>query len=131
MKSVQVFVIVAENRSFRKAAEILNRSQSAVSTQVKILEERVGVPLLHRTTRQVELTAEGEQLLVHAQRAMAALDFGLHQIADSAEIKTGAGINRLCAEYSCYDIANHSCRVPGKSGLASNSSFMNWTQDSC
>lgn len=89
MKSVQVFVIVAENRSFRKAAEILNRSQSAVSTQVKILEERVGVPLLHRTTRQVELTAEGEQLLVHAQRAMAALDFGLHQIADSAEIKTG------------------------------------------
>ena len=80
LKAVQIFVVVAETCSFRKAAEILHRSQSAVSTQIKLLEEQIGVALL---------TAEGEQLLGHAQRAVASLEMGLRQIKEAANIQFG------------------------------------------
>jgi DNA-binding transcriptional LysR family regulator len=89
LKAIQIFVAVAELSSFRKAAEALNRSQSAVSTQIKLLEEQIGVALFHRTTRRVQLTAEGEQLLSHAQRAIAALEMGLRQIKDAANLQVG------------------------------------------
>ncbi len=89
LKAIQVFVVVAETCSFRKAAEILNRSQSAVSTQIKLLEDQIGVSLFHRTTRRVQLTSEGETLLGHAQRAVASLDLGLRQIREAANIQHG------------------------------------------
>lgn len=89
LKAIQIFVVVAETCSFRKAAEILHRSQSAVSTQIKLLEEQIGVALFHRTTRRVQLTAEGEQLLGHAQRAVASLEMGLRQIKEAANIQFG------------------------------------------
>ena len=57
-KLLHIFIAIADNKSFRQASEKLNRSQSAVSMQVKQLEEQVGVALFHRTTRRVELTAE-------------------------------------------------------------------------
>jgi DNA-binding transcriptional LysR family regulator len=88
-EAIQIFVLVAETCSFRKAAEILHRSQSAVSTQIKLLEEQIGVSLFHRTTRRVQLTAEGEQLLGHAQRAVASLEMGLRQIREAANIQFG------------------------------------------
>ncbi len=89
LKAIQVFVVVAETLSFRKAAEILHRSQSAVSTQIRSLEEHIGVSLFHRTTRRVQLTAEGAQLLSHAQRAIASLEQGLRQIREMANIQSG------------------------------------------
>ena len=89
LKAVQIFVVVAETCSFRKAAEILNRSQSAVSTQIKLLEEQIGVSLFHRTTRRVQLTADGEVLLGHAQRAVASLEAGLRQIREAANVQIG------------------------------------------
>ena len=89
LKALQIFVVVAEMSSFRKAAEALNRSQSAVSTQIKLLEEQIGVALFHRTTRRVQLTSEGEQLLGHAQRAISALETGLRQIRDAANVQVG------------------------------------------
>ena len=89
LKALQIFVVVADLSSFRKAAEVMNRSQSAISSQIKLLEEQIGVTLFHRTTRRVQLTAEGEQLLSHAQRAIAALEMGLRQIKDAANLKVG------------------------------------------
>lgn len=89
LKALQIFVVVAESCSFRKAAEVLHRSQSAVSTQIKLLEEQIGVSLFHRTTRRVQLTAEGEQLLGHAQRAVASLELGLRQIREAANVQVG------------------------------------------
>ena len=59
LKLMHTFLLVAEHSSFCRAAEVSNRSQSAVSMQIKQLEEQVGVALFHRTTRRVELTAEG------------------------------------------------------------------------
>src|SRR6202046_3753483 len=89
LKLLHMFVAVAENRSFRMAAEQLNRSQSAVSMQIKQLEEQVGLAIFHRTTRRVELTSEGERLLAHARRALDEWDNGLRQIRDVVDIQRG------------------------------------------
>lgn len=65
---LRTFVAVARTRSFTRAAERLNRVQSAISMQIKRLEEIVGVRLFERTRRSVRLTRDGEQLLHHANR---------------------------------------------------------------
>jgi DNA-binding transcriptional LysR family regulator len=57
------FLAVAQHASFRAAAAELGVTPSAVSQAVRALEERVGLPLLQRTTRTVALTEAGERLL--------------------------------------------------------------------
>ena len=59
---LQVFVAVARERSFTRAAAQLGVSQSALSHTVRGLEERLGVRLLTRTTRSVSMTEAGERL---------------------------------------------------------------------
>jgi len=59
LNALQVFVRVAENRSFTAAAERLNLTPSAVSKSVSKLERELGVKLFHRSTRQVSLTNDG------------------------------------------------------------------------
>ncbi|MGF6432587.1 MULTISPECIES: LysR substrate-binding domain-containing protein [Bradyrhizobium] len=67
---LQAFVAVAEHRSFTRAASALNRTQSAVSMQVKRLEERLQAELFHRSTSSVDLSAAGEGLLGYARRIL-------------------------------------------------------------
>jgi DNA-binding transcriptional LysR family regulator len=67
---LQAFVAVAEHRSFTRAAIALNRTQSAVSMQVKRLEERLQAELFHRTKTNVDLSAAGEGLLGYARRIL-------------------------------------------------------------
>lgn len=88
-KLLHAFIAIAHNGSFRQAAELLNRSQSAISMQIRQLEEQLGVPLFHRTTRRVRLTQEGERLLVFAQRALTDWESGLRQIREAADIMRG------------------------------------------
>ena len=88
-KLLHMFIAVAENKSFRQASEQLNRSQSAVSMQIKLLEDQVGAALFHRTTRRVELTAEGLQLLTHARRALGEWENGLREIREVIDIQRG------------------------------------------
>lgn len=59
----RVFAQVAEMGSFIKAAHALERPRASVSAAIQQLEAQVGARLLHRTTRRVRLTADGEQLL--------------------------------------------------------------------
>jgi DNA-binding transcriptional LysR family regulator len=89
LKVLTTFLAVAENASFRKAADQLHVSLPAVSMQVKQLEEQLGVPLLQRTTRRVELTREGEQLVISLRRAMAELDGALMGIQQAANAQQG------------------------------------------
>ncbi len=65
---VVVFRAVAEQRSFRKAAEELYLTQPAVSLQIKALEEDLGVQLFDRTGAQITLTAAGRILLGYAHQ---------------------------------------------------------------
>lgn len=67
---LQAFVAVADHRSFTRAASALNRTQSAVSMQVKRLEERLQAELFHRSKANVDLSAAGEGLLGYARRIL-------------------------------------------------------------
>lgn len=71
---LHTFVSVHQAGSFTRAAEQLHLTQSAVSHQIRRLEEIVGRPLLHRTTRRLGLTADGEDFLRLAQRILKAQD---------------------------------------------------------
>ena len=67
---LKAFVAVADSRSFTRAASQLNRTQSAVSMQIKRLEERLGVALFNRTKANVDLSSAGEGLLGYARRIL-------------------------------------------------------------
>lgn len=60
---ITAFVCTAQHKTFTAAAERLNLTKSAVAKSVSRLEERLGVKLLHRSTRQLTLTPEGEAYL--------------------------------------------------------------------
>src|ERR1700744_346551 len=64
------FIVIAEVRALSRAASRIGRTQSALSQQMKRLEEIVDQPLLQRTGRGVVLTEPGERLLIHAQRIL-------------------------------------------------------------
>ena len=67
---LRTFAVVAETRHFTRAAERLNCVQSAVSMQIKRLEEALQVRLLERTRRHVTLTPQGEIFLRYAHRVL-------------------------------------------------------------
>lgn len=77
------FARVVEAQSFSDAARSLGLSKSAVSARVSRLEERLGVRLLHRTTRRLALTADGVRLFERCARVAAAAD-------EAAEVAAGA-----------------------------------------
>ncbi len=66
--TLKTFIAVAETQSFSRAGEIVGRSQSAVSLQIKKLEDSLEAPLFSRTSRDVNLTEEGEIFLGYAHR---------------------------------------------------------------
>lgn len=65
---ILTFALVGQLKSISRAAEKLHIGQPAVSGQLKLLQEAVGEPLYERKGHQINLTAIGEELLVHAQR---------------------------------------------------------------
>ena len=71
LAAMAVFARVVEEESFSAAARLLGLSKSAVSKQVARLEDRLGVRLLHRTTRRLSLTEEGATFFRGCQRALA------------------------------------------------------------
>ena len=81
LSAIRVFEAAARRRSFKAAAEELNRSASAVSHGVRKLEESLGVALFARAGQGVALTASGEALLDHVGRALEALNRGLDLVA--------------------------------------------------
>ncbi|MEO3821293.1 LysR family transcriptional regulator [Plantactinospora sp. B24E8] len=74
IRRIEVFLAVAEERSFTRAAERLRVAQSAVSTAVRVLERELGATLFARTTQRVELTEAGRALLPEAVRILAAVE---------------------------------------------------------
>lgn len=71
---LRAFVAVSETGSFTQAGRRLHLTQSAVSHQIRRLEEQVGRSLIHRTTRRVVLTEDGAEFLRHAREILAGLD---------------------------------------------------------
>jgi DNA-binding transcriptional LysR family regulator len=74
LRRLQYFVTVARERNFTRAAEQLHIAQPALSRQVRLLEQELGVELLHRTTHEFELTEAGAFLLDRGPAVLAAAD---------------------------------------------------------
>lgn len=70
LRDLRYLVAVAEHRHFGRAAEACFVSQPTLSTQLKKLEETLGVMLIERTNRRVMLSPEGEQIVAQAQRIL-------------------------------------------------------------
>ncbi len=74
LRQLRYLDAVARRRSFTRAALDLHIAQSALSQQMGRLERELGVELLHRTTRRVEVTEAGELVLGRARRALTEVD---------------------------------------------------------
>ena len=74
LRQLQYFAAVARHKHFTRAAEALYVTQPALSQQIRRLEEELGLALLRRTSRGVELTAAGADLLVHAEAILAEVE---------------------------------------------------------
>jgi DNA-binding transcriptional LysR family regulator len=68
LDQLQTFIAIADTGSFTRAADEVHRTQSAVSMQMRRLEERIGKPLFEKEGRGNRLTEEGERLLSYARR---------------------------------------------------------------
>lgn len=74
LRHLQYFVSVASTGGFGRAARALHISQSAISEQIRDLEEEIGAPLIDRSQRQIRLTAEGEIFLEGARATLSAAE---------------------------------------------------------
>jgi DNA-binding transcriptional LysR family regulator len=84
LTALRSFITVAETGGVTKAAHHLHLTQSAVSMQLKRLEESLNQPLLDRSGRGVTLTNQGEQLLSYGRRMMALNDEVMARMTDDA-----------------------------------------------
>ncbi|MEP3300151.1 MAG: LysR family transcriptional regulator, partial [Pseudoruegeria sp.] len=83
---MRCFVAVAEELSFRRAADRLNMTQPPLSRQIKILEERINLVLLERTNRHVRLTSAGESFY---QSAIDIIQRSEHAILNARQAERG------------------------------------------
>jgi LysR family glycine cleavage system transcriptional activator len=89
--SLRVFVAVAQHLSFTRAADALGVTASAVSVQIRTLEEYLARPLFRRNGREVHVTAEGQTLLPRVQQALEQLEHAI----DDARTERDAGALKL------------------------------------
>ncbi len=78
---LRTFVAVADSLSFTRAADRLNRTQAAVSAQIKRLEQRLDVRLFARSTAHVQLSEQGDMLLADARRILSLHDAVVARLA--------------------------------------------------
>jgi DNA-binding transcriptional LysR family regulator len=81
LQSMNAFVAVADAGSFVKAAAAMDMSKSTVSRQVAELEDALGVRLLHRTTRTLSLTDEGQRYAAHCRELLQRLNDAENEIS--------------------------------------------------
>ena len=86
---IDAFLSLAETGSFSRTGSELGLSQPAVSARIGHLEQTLGVPLFHRTTRRVTITASGERLRVRLERAVTELRALTEELRDEANLRRG------------------------------------------
>jgi DNA-binding transcriptional LysR family regulator len=87
--AMQAFVRVVETRSFTKAADTLHMSKTTVTQLIQQLEARLRVRLLNRTTRKVNVTADGAAYYERAVRLLAELDDAETSLSDASAVPRG------------------------------------------
>lgn len=89
LSGISVFVQVAETRSFVAAGRQLGVSSSAIGKSIARLEQRLGVRLFHRSTRSINLTAEGTLFLGRCQRVLDELEAAELELSSSSSEPRG------------------------------------------
>lgn len=100
LASIRVFEAAARHRNFTKAADELGMTQAAVSYQIKLLEERVGMPLFLRLSRNVELTEAGARLapaVTHALDGLSAAFTALRE--DDGSLLVVSALHSLASNW--------------------------------
>jgi len=88
-QEMRVFTAVVDAGSFVAAADALGMSKAAVSRYVSDLEQRLGARLLHRTTRKLSLTAEGEVFLARSREILASIEDSEAEISTRSHTASG------------------------------------------
>jgi DNA-binding transcriptional LysR family regulator len=88
-QQMRVFAAVVDAGSFVAAADALGLSKAAVSRYVSDLEQRLGARLMHRTTRRLSMTQEGEVFLARTREILAGIEASEAEISTRAESATG------------------------------------------
>ncbi|WP_328610573.1 LysR substrate-binding domain-containing protein [Amycolatopsis sp. NBC_00345] len=88
-RKLRYFIAVAEELHFGRAANRLYIAQQSLSAQIRQLEDEIGVELLRRTTRKVELTTAGEAFLAAAKTALTILDQAVEDARQAARGEIG------------------------------------------
>lgn len=86
---LKAFMMVAEQKSFSKAAEQLGVSPSSLSQTVKSFEETLGIRVLNRTTRSVSLTEVGQKLIDRIRPAVSELEGALQEVKSARARPSG------------------------------------------
>ena len=81
LQRLRTFRTVATLMNFNRAASVLHYSQSAVSAQIKALENEIGALLFHRIGKSIKLTAAGVKMLTYADKLLAIEEEALAEIA--------------------------------------------------
>ena len=88
-RQLRAFILIAETSSFTRTAEQLHLSQPALSYSVRKLEESMGLQLLARNTRSVELTPAGEHFLPQARRMLRDMNDAVRDARDTLSLSRG------------------------------------------
>jgi len=94
-RQLNTFVHVAQFQSFSKAAEHLGYSQSAVTVQIRLLEQELGTRLFDRMGKQIRLTAQGEQFLASTNQILYEVNKATLSMQDEAELKNALHIGTI------------------------------------
>ena len=89
LDQLRIFVEVAERQHLTQAAAALSLTPSAVSAQIKALEERYGTPLFNRIGRRIETSEAGRLFLLEARRTLASARSAEQTLADLSGLKRG------------------------------------------
>ncbi|WP_438393297.1 LysR family transcriptional regulator [Caballeronia sp. DA-9] len=101
LRQLRVFIEVAKLQSFSRAGDEIGLTQSAVSRCVRELEAELGLKLVDRTTREVQLTDVGTNLVGSVSRLMLDLDEALREIRDLGQQKRGRVIVAASPTVAC------------------------------
>lgn len=101
LRQLRVFIEVARLKSFSRAGEEIGLTQSAVSRCVRELEAELGLNLIDRTTRDVQLTDVGANLIASVSRLLGDLDDTLREIREIGEQRRGRVIVAASPTIAC------------------------------
>ncbi len=105
LRQLRYLVALDEERHFTRAAAREHVAQPALSQQLRRLEEELGLALVTRTTRRVELTEAGETLVRRARRALAEVDAARAEIDDLVGVRAGRVVIGAMQSLGPFDLS--------------------------